>query len=66
MPKKKAITWVKSKWFCPACGKQDMWQDADSGDDYYHDFVVECHSCKHVMCCVEKVEVAAAVLPEGT
>lgn len=47
--------WVKSSYYCPYCGKQDMWQEADADDDYYHSCSVTCHSCQYDMCCVEKI-----------
>lgn len=49
------VVWVKSDWFCMECGKPDVWQLEDAGDDYYHSFEADCHSCGHQMCCVGKV-----------
>lgn len=51
------VLWVATDWFCPACGKQDMWQDGAGGGDYYHESQVTCHSCQHTMCCVPAVNV---------
>lgn len=53
----KNILWVATDWFCPSCGKQDMWQEGGGGGDYYHDSSVFCHSCGHEMCCVQAEEV---------
>jgi hypothetical protein len=53
---KKLVGWIKSDWFCMECGKQDVWQEIDGGDDYYHARTVECHSCGHDMCCVGDVK----------
>ena len=51
------ITVVKSDWYCPSCGKQDMWQDVNcSGGDYYHEHSVTCLSCRYDMCCVDVVK----------
>ena len=43
------VQWIKSDYFCAACGKQDMWQEVDDWDDYYLGRSVACHSCKFVM-----------------
>lgn len=48
--------WIKSDWFCPKCGKQEMWQEVGTGDDYYHDCSVTCKACGYSMCCVGVVE----------
>ena len=48
--------WIKSDWFCPSCGVQDMWQRTSGGDDYYHQYSVTCHTCTFEMCCVDKVD----------
>ena len=50
------VEWIKSGWFCPSCGKQDMWQEVGDSDDYYHERSVTCGSCNHTMCCVGRVE----------
>jgi transcription elongation factor Elf1 len=50
------VEWLKSDFYCPNCGKQDMWQATNEGDDYYHQYSVVCHACQHEMCCVDKVE----------
>lgn len=50
------VEWMLSDWFCPACGKRDMWQEGRGGGDYYHDSSVRCFSCRHYMCCVDAVE----------
>ena len=52
----KPVEWILSDWFCPACGKRDMWQDCRGGGDYYHDYDVTCGSCGYKMCCVELVK----------
>lgn len=52
----RVVDWIKSDWYCPKCGKQDMWQEGRGGGDYYHDNTVQCHSCGHDMCCVPTVE----------
>ena len=49
------VEWIQSDWFCPKCGKRDMWQEGTGGGDYYHDNTVTCHSCRHDMCCVDTV-----------
>lgn len=48
-----AVEWVLSDYYCPSCGKRDMWQECGSGEDYYHNASVRCASCDHDMCCVE-------------
>lgn len=52
---RKDDTWVLSDFFCPSCGKRDMWQLADDGEDYYHECSVRCGSCGYDMCCVGKI-----------
>lgn len=52
----KLIDYIKSDYFCPQCGKQDMWQDVKNSEDYYHHNSVECSSCEYQMCCVETIE----------
>lgn len=47
--------WILSDWFCPACGRRDMWQLVGRGGDYYHDYEVTCKACGHLMCCVDEV-----------
>ncbi len=54
--------WVKSEWFCMECGKQDVWQLADQGDDYYIGHSARCHSCEHEMSCLDKVGGSAGSL----
>lgn len=36
--------WDKTDWYCPACGKQAMWEERDS-DDYYAGTNYECSEC---------------------
>lgn len=50
------VTWIKSDWFCMECGKQDVWQEVDGGDDYYHAMEAVCFSCRHRMCCLSEVK----------
>lgn len=55
---KKSVTveWIKADWFCPSCGRHDMWQAIGDGDDYDHGYSATCFSCKATLCCVGKVE----------
>lgn len=48
--------WIKTWLYCAMCGKQDMWQESDCGDDYYHESSAICHSCGYHMCCVQKFD----------
>jgi hypothetical protein len=34
-------TWEKVDMYCPACGKQEVWQEGSAGDYY----VGECYTC---------------------
>lgn len=52
----RTITLILTDWFCPSCGKRDMWQDTKDGSDYYHDCGAVCGSCGYVMCCIAKFE----------
>lgn len=54
--RREEVVICRVSYFCPACGKQDMWQEGGAGNDYYHDATAECASCQHVMCCVPSVE----------
>ncbi len=46
---------IKTPWYCRECGKQDLWQHTDAGDDYYHQYSATCHSCDAETCCVGKI-----------
>lgn len=47
------VTLVKTDYFCPHCGKQDMWQDAKGGEDYYLGASTYCESCGVVTVCLD-------------
>lgn len=51
----RGVEWIKSDWYCRDCGKQDVWQRSDEGQDYYHDSGAECHSCGTYMCCLKRL-----------
>ena len=52
-PHDTAREWIHVRYFCPECGKRDMWQrDDDNEGDYYHANTAFCHSCGASMCCV--------------
>ena len=36
--------WVKTEYYCPHCGKQEVW-DEDSGGDHYVGTRLTCVSC---------------------
>lgn len=48
-----SIEWIKSDLFCPNCGRQDMWQASDDGEDYYLGITTTCFSCKNETCCLD-------------
>jgi hypothetical protein len=37
-------TYELTEWFCPACGKQTVWQECSEGD-YYAGPQIVCSSC---------------------
>lgn len=50
------VWWIKADWYCPSCGKQEMYQDRSfPGSDYYHESSVTCFACGYDMCCVGEV-----------
>lgn len=50
------IEYIKSDWFCIDCGKHDVWQEVDAGNDYYHEYSARCFSCGADICCVSRIE----------
>ncbi len=39
-------TYEKETWFCPNCGKQELWTSTDAGDYYYGSMSI-CTACGH-------------------
>lgn len=53
---RRLVEWIKSDWYCYVCGKQDVWQRTDEGDDYYVNRSATCGSCGGQMIGLDKVE----------
>jgi hypothetical protein len=51
----KPVEWVRSDWYCYKCGVQNVWQEADSGCDYYVGHSAICHTCGEQMQCMDRV-----------
>jgi hypothetical protein len=52
---------INTDLFCPACGVQDVWQDADDPGDYYAGTSMHCLACDSVL---SDISVSAA--PSGS
>lgn len=39
---------VRTDYFCPHCGRQDMWQEKDGGEDFYVGIPTVCETCHEI------------------